>query len=320
MIDRSHALPVTRQARELGISRGSVYYLPRPTSVADLAIMRRLDELHMDFPFAGSRMLRDLLAAEGVKVGRLHVSTLMKKMAIEAIYRRPNTSKPAPAHKVYPYLLRKLAVTRPNQVWATDITYIPMARGFVYLIAIVDWFSRRVLSWRLSITLETDFCIEALEEALTRFGAPEIFNTDQGSQFTSMAFTSVLHREKIAISMDGRGAWRDNVFVERLWRSVKYEEVYLRAYGSVSEARARRSPSGRGAAGRSDGRGPSRRGSEGRRGRSCGTAGRSARRRAPVRGRRRAAAADDRGRCGRHGWRHGRGRRPARTCRPRMVR
>ena len=238
MIDRSHALPVTRQSRELGISRGSVYYLPRPTSVGDLAIMRRIDELHMDFPFAGSRMLRDLLAADGVKVGRLHVSTLMKKMAIEAIYRRPNTSKPAPGHKVYPYLLRKLAVTRPNQVWATDITYIPMARGFVYLIAIVDWFSRRVLAWRLSITLETDFCIEALEEALARFGAPDIFNTDQGSQFTSMAFTSVLLREKIAISMDGRGAWRDNVFVERLWRSVKYEEVYLRAYGSVSDARA----------------------------------------------------------------------------------
>jgi putative transposase len=238
MIDRSHALPVTRQARELGISRGSVYYLPRPTSAADLAIMRRIDALHMDFPFAGSRMLRDLLAGEGIKVGRLHVSTLMKKMAIEAIYRRPNTSKPASGHKIYPYLLRKVAVTRPNQVWATDITYIPMARGFVYLVAIVDWFSRRVLSWRLSITLETDFCIEALEEALTRFGAPEIFNTDQGSQFTSIAFTSILHREKIAISMDGRGAWRDNVFVERLWRSVKYEEVYLRAYGSVSEARA----------------------------------------------------------------------------------
>jgi putative transposase len=238
MIDRSHTLPVTRQARELGISRGSVYYLPKPTSAADLAIMRQIDALHMDFPFAGSRMLRDLLAAEGIKVGRLHVSTLMRKMAIEAIYRRPNTSKPAPGHKIYPYLLRKLAVTRPNQVWATDITYIPMARGFVYLVAIVDWFSRRVLSWRLSITLETDFCIEALEEALTRFGAPEIFNTDQGSQFTSIAFTSILHREKIAISMDGRGAWRDNVFVERLWRSVKYEEVYLRAYGSVSEARA----------------------------------------------------------------------------------
>jgi putative transposase len=238
MIDRSHALPIKQQARELGISRGSVYYLSRPTSPTELAIMRRLDQLHMDFPFAGSRMLRDLLAAEGIKVGRLHVSTLMKKMGLAAIYRRPNTSKPEPGHKIYPYLLRKLAVTRPNQVWATGITYIPMARGFVYLIAIVDWFSRRVLSWRLSITLETDFCIEALEEALTRFGAPEIFNTDQGSQFTSMAFTSVLHREKIAISMDGRGAWRDNVFVERLWRSVKYEEVYLRAYGSVSEARA----------------------------------------------------------------------------------
>ena len=238
MIDRAHALSVTRQARELGISRGSVYYLPRPVSASDLAIMRRIDELHMDFPFAGSRMLRDLLGAEGVRVGRLHVATLMKKMGVEAIYRRPNTSKPEPGHKIYPYLLRKLAVTRPNQVWATDITYIPMARGFVYLVAIVDWFSRRVLAWRLSITLTTDFCIEALEEALARFGKPDIFNTDQGSQFTSIAFTSVLHREKIAISMDGRGAWRDNVFVERLWRSVKYEEVYLRAYASVSDARS----------------------------------------------------------------------------------
>jgi putative transposase len=238
MIDRVHALPIARQARELGISRGSVYYLPRPLSASDLAIMRRIDELHMDFPFAGSRMLRDLLAAEGVKVGRLHVATLMKKMGVEAIYRRPNTSKPEPGHKIYPYLLRKLAVTRPNQVWATDITYVPMARGFVYLVAIVDWFSRRVLAWRLSITLTTDFCIEALEEALARFGKPDIFNTDQGSQFTSIAFTAVLHREKIAISMDGRGAWRDNVFVERLWRSVKYEEVYLRAYASVSDARS----------------------------------------------------------------------------------
>ena len=206
MIDRSHALPMTRQARELGISRDSVSYLPKRTSATDLAIMRRLDALHMDLPFAGSRMLRDLLVAEGIKVGRLHVSTLMKKMAIEAIYRRPNTSKPAPGHKIYPSLLRKLAVTRPNQVWATDITYIWMARGFVYLIAIVDWFSRRVLAWRLSIRLETDFCTEALEEALTRFGTPEIFNTDQGSQFTSMAFTAVLQREKIAISMDGSGA------------------------------------------------------------------------------------------------------------------
>lgn len=238
MIARSHALPLTRQAQELGISRGSVYYLPKPVPAADLAIMRQIDELHLEFPFAGSRMLRDLLRQEGIKIGRLLVATLMKKMAIEAIYRRPNTSKPAPGHKIYPYLLRGLPIVRPGQVWATDITYIPMAKGFVYLVAIVDWFSRKVLSWRLSITMEADFCVEALEEALARYGNPEIFNTDQGSQFTSMAFTSVLLREKIAISMDGRGAWRDNVIVERLWRSVKYEEVYLHAYGGVSEARS----------------------------------------------------------------------------------
>lgn len=237
MIDRSHRLPLARQARELGISRGSVYYLPKPVSAADLAIMRRIDELHLEFPFAGSRMLRDLLRQEGIAIGRQHVGTLMKKMAIEAIYRRPNTSKPAPGHKVYPYLLRRLPIVRPNQVWATDISYIPMAKGFVYLVAIIDWFSRKVLAWRVSITMEADFCVEALEEALARFGKPEIFNTDQGRQFTSMAFTSVLLREEIAISMDGRGAWRDNVVVERLWRSVKYEEVYLRAYAAVSEAR-----------------------------------------------------------------------------------
>jgi putative transposase len=238
MIDRTQALPIGRQARALGISRGSIYYLPRPTSDADLAVMRRIDELHMNYPFAGSRMLRDLLGNESIKIGRLHVATLMKKMAIEAVYRRPNTSKRAAGHKIYPYLLRKLAVVRPNQVWATDITYIPMAHGFVYLIAIVDWFSRRILSWRLSITLDTDFCVEALEEALARFDKPDIFNTDQGSQFTSTAFTGVLLREKIAISMDGKGAWRDNVFVERLWRTIKYEEVYLHAYASVREARA----------------------------------------------------------------------------------
>ena len=237
MIDRSHSLPLTRQARELGISRGSVYYLPRPVSPADLAIMRRIDELHLELPFAGSRMLRDLLRQEGIEIGRQHVTTLMKKMAIEAIYRRPNTSKPTPGHKIYPYLLRKLPIVRPNQVWATDISYIPMAKGFVYLVAIVDWFSRKVLAHRVSITMEADFCVEALEEALVRYGKPEIFNTDQGSQFTSLAFTSVLQREEIAISMDGRGAWRDNVIVERLWRSVKYEEVYLRAYSGVSEAR-----------------------------------------------------------------------------------
>ncbi len=237
MIDRSHALPLVAQARQLGISRGSIYYLPRPVSAGDLAIMRRIDELHLLYPFAGSRMLRDLLRQEGVEVGRLHVATLMKRMRIEAIYRRPNTSKPAPGHKVYPYLLRRLAVTRPNQVWATDITYVPMARGFVYLVAIVDWFSRRVLAWRVSISLDAGFCVEALEEALARYGKPDIFNSDQGSQFTSTAFTAVLHREQIAISMDGKGRWRDNVFVERLWRSVKYEEVYLNAYASVPEAR-----------------------------------------------------------------------------------
>jgi putative transposase len=238
MIDRSHALSLAQQVEELGISRGSLHYQPRPVSAADLAIMRRMDELHLEFPFAGSRMLRDLLVTEGFMVGRLHVSTLMKRMGIEALYRKPNTSKPAPGHQVYPYLLRKLPITRPNQVWAMDITYIPMARGFVYLAAVVDWFSRRVLAWRVSITLEAAFCLEALEEALDRYGRPEIVNTDQGSQFTSTAFTDVLHKHKIAISMDGRGAWRDNVFVERLWRSIKYEEVYLKAYDSVAEARA----------------------------------------------------------------------------------
>ena len=205
---------------------------------ADLAIMRRLDRLHLEFPFAGSRMLRSLLAGVGCKIGRRHVKTLMRRMGIEALYRRPRTTKPEPGHKIYPYLLRGLEITRPNQVWAMDITYIPMARGFVYLAAVVDWFSRRVLSWRLSITLEVDFCLEAVEAALARHGRPEIFNTDQGSQFTSAAFTGLLLANAIAISMDGRGAWRDNVFVERLWRSVKYEEVYLRAYDSVSEARA----------------------------------------------------------------------------------
>jgi putative transposase len=185
MIDRTHPLPVVRQAQLLGISRGSVYYLPKPPSAADLALMRRIDELHLAYPFAGSRMLRDLLNAEGIRTGRLHIATLMKKMAIEALYQRPRTTTPAPGHKVYPYLLRDLEITRPNQVWAMDLTYIPMARGFVYLAAIIDWHSRRVLSWRLSITLEADFCVEVLEEALARYGKPEIFNTDQGSQFTT---------------------------------------------------------------------------------------------------------------------------------------
>ena len=238
MIDRSHKLSIAKQAKALGISRGSIYYLPRPMSAADLAVMRRMDELHLDFPFAGSRMLRDLLQTEGIKIGRRHVSTLMKRMGIEAIYRKPNTSKPAPGHKVYPYLLGKMQVSRSNQVWAMDVTYIPMAHGFVYLAAVVDWFSRRILSHRVSITLEVDFCIEALEEALARHDRPEIFNTDQGSQFTSTAFTDILLKAGVKISMDGKGSWRDNVFVERLWRSIKYEEVYLKAYETVTEARA----------------------------------------------------------------------------------
>ena len=237
MIDRKHDLSITKQAEILKISRGSVYYLPRPVSSADLAIMRRLDQLHLEFPFAGSRMLRGLLAAEGGKIGRRHVKTLMQRMGIEAIYRRPRTTKPEPGHKIYPYLLRALEITRPNQVWAMDITYIPMARCFVYLAVVLDWATRRVLSWRLSITMEAAFCVETLEDALAFHGRPEIFNTDQGSQFTGSAFTSVLASNGIAISMDGKGAWRDNVFIERLWRSVKYEEVYLRAYETVGEAR-----------------------------------------------------------------------------------
>jgi putative transposase len=207
-------------------------------SGADLALMRRLDELHLEFPFAGSRMLRGLVAAEGCKVGRRHVKTLMQRMGIEALYRRPHTTKPEPGHKIYPYLLRGMEITRPNQVWAMDITYIPMARGFVYLAVVLDWASRRVLAWRLSITMEASFCVATLEDALARHGKPEIFNTDQGSQFTGTAFIGVLVKNDIAISMDGKGAWRDNVFVERLWRSVKYEEVYLRAYDGVGEARS----------------------------------------------------------------------------------
>ena len=199
--------------------------------------MRRLDRLHLEFPFAGSRMLRDLLAADGSKVGRRHVTTLMRKMGIEAVYRRPNTSKPAPGHKIFPYLLRGLTIGRPNQVWATDITYIPMARGFVYLCAVMDWFARRILAWRLSNTMEAEFCVEVLEDALAKHGRPEIFNSDQGSQFSGTDFTGVLIKNEIAISMDGKGAWRDNVFVERFWRSIKYEEVYLRAYEDVPEAR-----------------------------------------------------------------------------------
>jgi putative transposase len=237
MIDRTHDLPIIRQAEALSVSRSSVYYLPRPVPEADLAIMRHLDRLHLEFPFAGSRMLKGLLAAEGSQIGRRHVKTLMRRMGIEALYRRPRTTKPEPGHKIYPYLLRGKEITRPNQVWAMDITYIPMAQGHVYLAAVLDWASRRVLSWRVSITMEAAFCVETLQDALAKHGQPEIFNTDQGSRFTGAAFTGMLADNGIAISMDGRGAWRDNVFVERLCRSVKYEEVYLRAYDSVGDAR-----------------------------------------------------------------------------------
>jgi putative transposase len=209
MIDRDHDPPVVKQAQVVGISRSSVYYRPQPVPAADLALMRRLDRLHLEFPFAGSRMLRGLLVAEGCKIGRRHVKTLMRRMGIEALYRRPRTSKPEPGHTIYPYLLRGLTVERPNQVWAMDITYIPMARGFVYLAVVLDWFSRRVLAWRLSITMEAAFCIETLEDALARHGKPDIFNTDQGSQITGQAFTGVLIKNGITISMDGKGAWRD---------------------------------------------------------------------------------------------------------------
>ena len=238
MIDRDHPLPISRQAKAVGISRGSVYYRPRPVSGADLELMRQIDRLHLEYPFAGSRMLRDLLKQDGDPVGRKHVATLMKRMGIEALYRKPRTTNPGAGHKVYPYLLRNLSIDRPNQVWAMDITYLPMARGFVYLAAVVDWFTRKVLSWKVSITMDAHFCLEAVEEALQRYGTPEIMNTDQGRQFTSQAFLGLMKKHDIRVSMDGKGAWRDNVFVERLWRSVKYQDVYLRAYETVSVVRA----------------------------------------------------------------------------------
>ena len=237
MIDRNHELPVTRQCQILRLARSTAYYQPAPIPEEGLTLMRRIDELHLAFPFAGARMLRDMLKREGRMIGRKHVGTLMKKMGIEALYRKPNLSRRHAKHPVYPYLLRDLKIDRPNQVWATDITYIPMRRGFVYLIAIVDWYSRRVLSWRLSNTMTTDFCLDAVREAIARYGTPEIFNTDQGSQFTSSEFTGLLQEHSIRISMDGKGCWRDNVFVERLWKSVKYEEVYLKAYDSVLAAK-----------------------------------------------------------------------------------
>ena len=238
MIDRDHKLSITRQAELLGMSRSSVYYLPRPVSQADLVLMRCIDELHLEHPFMGARMLRRMLVREGLKVGRRHVSTLMQRMGIEALCPQPGTSKAHPGHKIYPYLLRRLAITQSNQVWALDTTYIPMARGFVYLTAVVDVASRKVLAHKLAITLEACHAREVIEQAFMRYGTPDIVNTDQGSQFTAEEFTNVVLAKGCKLSMDGRGAWRDNVFVERFWRSVKYERVYLRAYDSVSAARS----------------------------------------------------------------------------------
>jgi putative transposase len=238
MIDRKHDLPISAQAKLLGISRGTVYYLPRSVSDSDLALMRRVDELHLQHPFMGARMLRDQLAREGVHVGRRHLRTLMKRMGLEALAPQPGTSKAAPGNKIYPYLLRKLPIIRANQVWALDTTYIPMAKGFVYLTAVVDVASRRVLTHKVAITLEACHAREIVAEAFARFGTPEIVNTDQGSQFTADEFTEVVLAQGCKLSMDGRGSWRDNVFVERIWRSVKYERVYLKAYDSVSAARA----------------------------------------------------------------------------------
>ena len=237
MIGRDHILPLTRQSKILELSRSSLYYKAVPFNARDLELMKLIDEMHLKYPFYGSRSIRDELQDQGHKIGRKHVGTLMKKMGIEALYRKPRLSKPHPGHKVYPYLLRGMAITRANQVWATDITYLPMAKGFCYLVAIMDWASRRVLAWRLSNTLDVSFCTAALEEAIMRYGIPEIFNSDQGSQFTSEAFTGILKANGIKISMDGRGRWMDNVFIERLWRSVKYEDVYLKAYDSIPAAR-----------------------------------------------------------------------------------
>jgi putative transposase len=236
MITRQHPLPVTRQCRLVAVARSSVYYTPRPVRAGDLALMRQLDELHLAHPFAGSRLLRDLLRLAGVAVGRKHVATLMRRMGIAALYRHPRTTQPHPGHQVFPYLLRSLDITAPNQVWAMDLTYIPMRRGFLYLVAVLDWATRRVLAWRLSNTLTTDCCLEALAAAIRAHGCPAILNTDQGSQFTSTAFVGAVQDHGIALSMDGRGAWRDNLFIERLWKTVKYEEVYLHAYDTVAEA------------------------------------------------------------------------------------
>jgi putative transposase len=238
LVDRADpALSVAAQCRLLKVARSTLYYQPAPVDPDDLALMRRMDELYTASPFYGSRRMVAMLRRDGWTVNRKRVRRLMRLMGLEAIYQKPNTSKAHPAHKVYPYLLRDLVIERPNQVWCADITYIPMAKGFVYLVAVMDWFSRRVLGWRLSISMDAEFCVDALQDALARYGKPEIFNTDQGVQFTSADFLAVLESGGIRISMDGKGRFLDNIFIERLWRSLKDEEVFIKAYGSVMEAR-----------------------------------------------------------------------------------
>ena len=239
MIDRKSELSVKRQCELVKLPHSTYYYKPAEVPEADMELMKRIDELHMEIIYAGSRTLCSILRRDGYAAGRRHIRTLMRKMGIEAIYRKPNTSRRGKGARVYPYLLRNLEITRANQAWAADITYIPLRRGFVYLFAVMDLYSRRVLSFRLSNTLTTDFCVEAVKEAFGRYGTPEIFNTDQGCQFTSEEFTGLLKQAGVLISMDGKGSWRDNVFVERLWRNVKYEEVYIYAYDSITEARKR---------------------------------------------------------------------------------
>jgi len=237
MIDKEDKLPVTRQCEILDLNRSGIYYKPVPLSDADRELMRQIDEIHLLYPFYGSRNIRNDLWAKGHNVSRGKVRRLMRRMGIEALYVKPKLSWSNPKHVKYPYLLRDLQITRPNHVWCADITYIPMARGFCYLVAVMDWSSRYVLAWRLSNTLDSSFCVDALEEAIAHYGCPEIFNTDQGSQFTAEVFTDTLNSNNIAISMDGKGRWMDNVFIERLWKSVKYEDIYLKSYGSMTEAK-----------------------------------------------------------------------------------
>jgi putative transposase len=237
MVDPTALLSIRRQCELLRLNRSSLYYEPVGPAEEELDLMRRIDELHLEWPFFGSRRITQTLKAEGQEVNRKRIQRLMRIMDLEGAAPKPNTSRAAPEHPVYPYLLRNLKICRPNQVWAADITYIPLAHGFAYLVAVMDWYSRHVLAWRLSNTLDSIFCIEALHDALLHFGQPEIFNTDQGSQFTADAFTEVLRDRGVKISMDGKGRCIDNVFVERLWRSLKYEEVYLHAYDNVAEAR-----------------------------------------------------------------------------------